>query len=78
MRTVACSVLPRTVVVALLALLLGAGLLATHAQAEDRTVEVRFDGYTPAELTVQVGDTVTWVWETSGHSVTHRPEDGQQ
>jgi plastocyanin len=25
--------------------------------------------FTPASLTIQVGDTVHWVWATSGHSV---------
>jgi plastocyanin len=25
--------------------------------------------YTPADLTIQVGDTVRWVWGSSGHSV---------
>lgn len=55
---------------------------ATPAHAEDVEVAVRMtdDGprYVPAEVTIQLGDTVTWVWETNGHSVTHQPEEGQQ
>lgn len=56
--------------------------LATPAHADDATVIVESaeDGgrYAPNEITIELGDTVTWVWETNGHSVTHEPEDGQE
>ncbi len=54
---------------------------ATPAHADDVTVIVEStdDGgrYAPDEVTIELGDTITWVWETNGHSVTHEPEDGQ-
>lgn len=53
---------------------------AGPAHAEDATVAVQStdDGgrYAPAEVTIAVDETVTWVWEGDNHSVTHDPEQG--
>lgn len=68
--------LPRLLVVASLVVVATAVPSALPASAEEGAVEVRLDGYTPAEITVQAGDTVTWAWVTDGHSVTHDPDEG--
>jgi len=49
-----------------------AATTTTTPGAQTHTVMVGDGGalaYTPANLTVQVGDTVRWVWGSSGHSV---------
>lgn len=68
--------LPRLLVVAALVVVAGVGPWVPPAAARDGAVEVRRDGYAPAEITVQVGDTVTWTWMADGHSVTHDPDEG--
>ena len=68
--------LPRLLVVAAFVVVAGAGTWVSPAAAQDAAVEVRRDGFTPAEITVQVGDTVTWTWVADGHSVTHDPDEG--
>ena len=68
--------LPRLLVVAVLVVVAGVGPWVPPASADDVAVEVRRDGYAPAEITVQVGDTVTWTWMADGHSVTHDPDEG--
>jgi plastocyanin len=58
------------------ALLLSAGLWATgsqHASAATWTVQAKDFAFTPAELTVGVGDTVTWV---NGDAESHAVEGG--
>lgn len=51
-----------------------------HADGATVAVQMTEDGprYAPAEVTIALGETVTWVWETDGHSVTHDPGEGQQ
>ena len=41
-------------------------------------VAVAADGasFTPATVTIHVGDTVLWIWAASGHSVTSGPANG--
>jgi plastocyanin/glucose/arabinose dehydrogenase len=48
------------------------GVLFTAAEAEAATVEVKVQNnqFVPQTVNVKVGDTVRWVWEGSGHSVT--------
>src|SRR5262249_57895087 len=43
----------------------------TMAGPRTHVVQVGQDGFTfaPANLTIQAGDTVRWVWSSSGHSV---------
>src|SRR5687767_4215853 len=54
-------------------------IAATSALAETHTVAVAPGGqhiFQPATVTVQPGDTVQWVWNTSGHSVVSGNTDG--
>src|SRR5687768_4884735 len=62
---------------AILALL--AMVAATSALAETHTVAVGPGGqhiFQPSTVTIQPGDTVQWVWNTSGHSVVSGNTDG--
>src|SRR5688500_19030450 len=62
---------------AILALI--AMIAATSALAETHTVAVGPGGqhiFQPATVTIQPGDTVQWVWNTSGHSVVSGNTDG--
>jgi plastocyanin len=50
----------------------GATTTTTQAPHQTHTVMVGPDGtlvFSPASLTIQVGDTVHWVWASPGHSV---------
>jgi plastocyanin len=40
------------------------------------TIEVHSDFYTPASVTIAAGDSVTWVWTGSSHSVTEGTPGG--
>ena len=54
-------------------LLLGASALAGSAGAATFTVTVAPSGtftFSPSSLTINVGDTVNWVWEAPGHTTT--------
>lgn len=44
--------------------------LSTPARAATYTVEIQGGFFSPAQLTIQQGDTVTWVWMAPGHSTT--------
>lgn len=49
-----------------------AGCSSGSSESEDKTVLVGPENqlvYEPAELTVTVGEEVTWVWESDGHNV---------
>lgn len=82
MAPVATRRLPPLVCAGVLLLLSGGAFWQVpFAHAADETVAVQAaDGgrYSPAEVTIELGDTVTWVWEDLGHSVTHRPGPGQE
>ena len=53
--------------------IVAAGMLATASAAPAATVTVMQDGFTfsPAEITIDVGDTVEWVWNSGSHTVTN-------
>lgn len=75
--------LPLLVAGVLLLLATGAWWVAVPAaHAADQTVAVQSSEeggrYAPGEVTIALGDTVTWVWETDGHSVTHQPAEGEE
>ncbi len=49
-----------TRLISVLALLLAATLFSTPARAQEHVVEIRDFTFSPSNLTVNVGDTVTW------------------
>lgn len=56
------------------AMMVGCAALFALAYADAATVQVQVaaDGlkFTPQDVTIQVGDTVQWIWAASGHSTT--------
>jgi len=46
------------------------GDIGTSAVPTNHTVQVGAGAFSPARLTIRPGDSVTWSWAESGHSVT--------
>jgi amicyanin len=54
----------------LLALILVAGLASAYAMAATSTVDIRNNAFTPQDITIKAGDTVTWTnQDTVKHDV---------
>lgn len=59
----------RTLTVTMLSLVLAAPAFAQTTHTVD---QVGFD-FVPADITIQLGDTVNWVWSSGDHTVTEGP-----